>query len=187
MPSSGMWRRVDVACSQLLTLISRSWIFSTLKIEAIRFSETSNHTRSTRRHIPEDGILHSHRCENLKILHMNKWLFKEAINFVFARNAGKWTRGILKHIKWMPRPTSSSPPPSRQLLHPLVPPTWAQIGAPIHYSSAVSTTRETFVWEDSQTRGSLVAASRSLISESTRLIINQFHVIIVSWKVTPCT
>jgi hypothetical protein len=24
------------------------------------------HTRSTRRHIPEDGILHSHRSENLK-------------------------------------------------------------------------------------------------------------------------
>jgi hypothetical protein len=23
-------------------------------------------TRSTRRHIPEDGILHSHRCENFK-------------------------------------------------------------------------------------------------------------------------
>jgi hypothetical protein len=29
-------------------------------------SETSVHTRSTRHHIPEDGILHSHRCENLK-------------------------------------------------------------------------------------------------------------------------
>jgi hypothetical protein len=27
---------------------------------------TSVHTRSTHRHIPEDGILHSHRCENLK-------------------------------------------------------------------------------------------------------------------------
>jgi hypothetical protein len=40
--------------------------FSTLKMEAIRSSETSVHTRSTRRHIPEDGILHSHRRENLK-------------------------------------------------------------------------------------------------------------------------
>jgi hypothetical protein len=33
--------------------------FSTLKMEAIRSSETSVHTRSTRRHIPEDGILHN--------------------------------------------------------------------------------------------------------------------------------
>jgi hypothetical protein len=30
---------------------------STLKMEAIHSSETSVHTRSTRRHIPEDGIL----------------------------------------------------------------------------------------------------------------------------------
>jgi hypothetical protein len=40
--------------------------FSTLKMEAIRSSEMSVHTRSTRRHIPEEGILHSHRRENLK-------------------------------------------------------------------------------------------------------------------------
>jgi hypothetical protein len=40
--------------------------FSTLKMEPIRSSEKSVHTRSTRRHIPEEGILHSHRCENLK-------------------------------------------------------------------------------------------------------------------------
>jgi hypothetical protein len=40
--------------------------FSTPKMEAIRSSETSVHTRSTGRHIPEDGILHSHCCENLK-------------------------------------------------------------------------------------------------------------------------
>jgi hypothetical protein len=38
----------------------------TLKMEAIRSSETSVLTISTRRHIPEDVILHSHRCENLK-------------------------------------------------------------------------------------------------------------------------
>jgi hypothetical protein len=35
-------------------------------MEAIRSSETSVHTRYTRRHIPEDGMLHSHRRENLK-------------------------------------------------------------------------------------------------------------------------
>jgi hypothetical protein len=32
--------------------------FSTLKMEAIRSSETLIHTRSTWRHIPEDSILH---------------------------------------------------------------------------------------------------------------------------------
>jgi hypothetical protein len=40
--------------------------FSTLKMEAIRSFETSVHTRSTRRHVPEDGILQSHCRENLK-------------------------------------------------------------------------------------------------------------------------
>jgi hypothetical protein len=40
---------------------------STLKMEAIRSSETSGATqRTTRRHIPEDDTLHNHRCENLK-------------------------------------------------------------------------------------------------------------------------
>jgi hypothetical protein len=40
---------------------------STLKIEAICSSETSAESqRTTRRHIPEDGTLHNHRCENLK-------------------------------------------------------------------------------------------------------------------------
>jgi hypothetical protein len=40
--------------------------FSTLKMERIRSSETSVHTRSTWCYIPEDGILHSHGHENLK-------------------------------------------------------------------------------------------------------------------------
>jgi hypothetical protein len=40
--------------------------FLYLKLEAIRSSETSVHTRTTRRHIPENDVLHSHRRENLK-------------------------------------------------------------------------------------------------------------------------
>jgi hypothetical protein len=38
-----------------------------------RSTETSLHTRSTRRHIPEYGILHSHRRENLKS-YISSWL-----------------------------------------------------------------------------------------------------------------
>jgi hypothetical protein len=37
-----------------------------MKMEAIRSSEKSVQTRRTQRHIPEDGIFHSHRRENLK-------------------------------------------------------------------------------------------------------------------------
>jgi hypothetical protein len=50
----------------LHTLVHRSWISYTLTMEAIRSSETSVNKISTQRHIPEDGILHSHRRENLK-------------------------------------------------------------------------------------------------------------------------
>jgi hypothetical protein len=40
--------------------------FSTLKMEVILSFETSVHTRNTRRRIPGNGILHSHRRQNLK-------------------------------------------------------------------------------------------------------------------------
>jgi hypothetical protein len=49
------------------TLVSCSAYFSTLKMEAIFYSETSVDTQlTTRRYIPEDSTLHNHRCENPK-------------------------------------------------------------------------------------------------------------------------
>jgi fibrillarin-like rRNA methylase len=80
MPSFGMWRRVDLVCADVSeeSIASifrienprarnqREQDFSTLQIEAIRSPETSADTIITEVDIPEDGILHSHRCENLK-------------------------------------------------------------------------------------------------------------------------
>jgi hypothetical protein len=43
-----------------------SLVFDIVAMEAIRSSETSVEARSTQRHIPEDDILHSRRCESLK-------------------------------------------------------------------------------------------------------------------------
>jgi hypothetical protein len=52
--------------SNRLTLFLAHVISSDLKMKKAKSSETSLNNKSTRRHSLEDGILHSHRRENLK-------------------------------------------------------------------------------------------------------------------------
>jgi hypothetical protein len=71
-PSSGMLRCVALVrtddsedCSTSIIRVTRILLHWFL-MEALHSSETSVLTRAILRNIPVDGILHSHRCENVK-------------------------------------------------------------------------------------------------------------------------
>jgi hypothetical protein len=69
-----VWVLLEPTCQQRPVNQSSSYynvvpsyqILSTLKTEETYSSETSVIARATKLHIPEDGILHSHRHENIK-------------------------------------------------------------------------------------------------------------------------
>jgi hypothetical protein len=67
-------RYQDIACNfrqACFILVSNLAYFSTLKMEATCFFETSvDLQRTTRRYISEDRTPHKHRCENLKSYEM---------------------------------------------------------------------------------------------------------------------
>jgi hypothetical protein len=71
--------------------------FSTRKMEAVRSSETSVHTRSTRHHIQEDGILHTPRHESPK-----SYTIVSAFTKYFKLFRGRyfWWSSVLKISNW---------------------------------------------------------------------------------------
>jgi hypothetical protein len=64
--SPSVAHRITPDKCRLLGCYAISPILVTLMMEAPGSSETSVLTRATQRKIPEDGILHSHRRENIK-------------------------------------------------------------------------------------------------------------------------
>jgi hypothetical protein len=76
-------------------VVTSSPILVTLMMERILFSETSIRTRAKRRSIPEDGILHSDRRENLKSYYhycdeQKWWFYMMAIAIKSETSATTW-------------------------------------------------------------------------------------------------
>jgi hypothetical protein len=107
MPPSVMWCHIDLVRTDVSEepvwqlAHAGSWLadFSTLKVEAIRSSETSVHTRSTRRYIPEDGILHSHRSENLRS-------YIDVLAYGKAKDVDYFLRNSQSKLQWIISRTS---------------------------------------------------------------------------------
>jgi hypothetical protein len=105
MPSSGLWRHVDfvwtdVSEESIGTIFRVEKIASEepawpggciTKMEAIRSSETSVHTKSTRHHNPKDGSLDSHSYKNFKssLIMLGEYLHK-LLNALITEVAQRW-------------------------------------------------------------------------------------------------
>jgi hypothetical protein len=86
MVSSEMLRRVVLVRTDDASVVPSSPILVTLMKEVLSSSETSVLTRTTRRNIPEGGILHSHRRENLKSYILDSVLKKYCLCTPYVSN-----------------------------------------------------------------------------------------------------